>query len=157
MIMFRVRLVSGDIKTITKLLRTRFSSKEYLKTYLIMKSRMVIEAYNDSPVTSLIFSYIVKDKKSLRKEFIDNIREELAPIESKTFSHNFKNVKDIPIDVNLNLYGKILDETDSFKNISLPQNRMLNVIISNNDEGLEIRKFSLIKNCFASKKIRVGR
>jgi hypothetical protein len=50
--MFRVRLVDGDIKTITKLQRLRFTSKEYLKTFLSYKSNFVIETYNDSPITS---------------------------------------------------------------------------------------------------------
>jgi hypothetical protein len=55
-------------------------------------------------------------------------------------------VKGLPIDVDLNLYGEFLNNTNNFKSIAISKNRIINVEITNNLEGLEIRKFSLIKD-----------
>jgi DNA polymerase type B, organellar and viral len=145
-LMFRVRLINDDIKTLTKLQKLRFSSKEFLKSYLSFKSNLIRDAYDDSPIKGIIFSWGIRDFKNLRKEFSDSVMDYLKPIESKTYSHNFKNIKGLPIDVDLNLYGEFLNNLDNFKSIAIPKNRIINVEISNNLEGLEIRKFSLIKD-----------
>jgi len=145
-LMFRVRLINGDIKTLTKLQRLKFNSKEYLKSYLAFKSNIISDAYNSSPIKGVIFSWGIRENKNLRKEFIDTVIEALKPIENKSFTHSFRMVKDIPIDTDLNLYGVYLNNTESFKSIAIPKNRIINIEITTNLEGLELRKFSLIKN-----------
>src|SRR3979490_1192225 len=65
-LMFRVRLINGDIKTLTKLQRLKFNSKEYLKSYLAFKSNIISDAYNSSPIKGVIFSWGIRENKNLR-------------------------------------------------------------------------------------------
>jgi len=149
-LMFRVTLDNGDIKTLTKLQKLRLESKEFLKKFLHFKALLIQDAYSDAPIKSVIFSYGIREFKYLKNEFIDSVLEEMKPIESKALIHNYKNYK-LPIATDLNKYGKIITEGDNFKNIDLGRNKLLNVIITEKD-GYTHYNFQLIKN----NKVRVS-
>jgi len=149
-LMFRVTLDNGDIKTLTKLQKLRLESKEFLKKFLQLKALLIQDAYSDAPIKSVIFSYGIREFKYLKNEFIDSVLEEMKPIESKALIHNYKNYK-LPIATDLNKYGKFITEGDNFKNIDLGRNKLLNVIITEK-EGYTHYKFQLIKN----NKVRVS-
>jgi DNA polymerase type B, organellar and viral len=153
LLMFRVRLESDDIKTVTKLQKLRFSSKEFLKDFLCFKASVTKENYEDSPIKGVIFSWSIRNFKNLRTDFIDTILEQTKPIESKSFVHSFKSYKKLPIDTDLSLFGDILIDNKIFKNIAIDKRRLITVeIISDWLEECnfpafpEIRKISLFKN-----------
>jgi len=59
--MFRVRIAqTGEIKTITKLQRLKLDSKEFLKSFINLKSFLLTEVYNDIPMDKIIISWGIR-------------------------------------------------------------------------------------------------
>jgi DNA polymerase type B, organellar and viral len=144
-VMFRVRLAeSREIKSITKLQRLRFESKEYLKSFIDLKAFMLQEFYSNAPVSGLIFSYSINKFSKLRNDFIDTVYAEMGPVKTEAIFHHYKNYK-LPYSTDLNKYGKILLDTPHVKFIVLDNKTNLNVRIEER-EGLTYYLIDYIKN-----------
>jgi len=145
-LMFRVRLAeTRDIKTITKLQKLRFSSKEFLKSYLDLKSFLLKEVYSDLPISSIIFSFGFRDFLKLKDDFIDTVAKEIEPVKNENLFHYFKNYK-LPLNTDFNKLGKIITENDSFKLIVLDNKTNLAVKIENREDGFNYYLIDYIKN-----------
>lgn len=143
-ILARVRLASGDIKTITKLQKLSFNSKEFLKEFVTFKGLTMHDFYKDSSIKSFIFSFGTREFKYLKSDFIDTVIEETKPAITQSLTHNFKTYK-LPISTDLNLWGKIITDLKAFKSIDLGKNKLINISI-NEDDGYTYYECQLFKN-----------
>jgi hypothetical protein len=109
MILCKIKFVDEGIgyRTLGHLVKVNFEDKNSFIEYLTNRLTIVNESYTTSPISKMIFSYIIKDGKG-----IDSDRELFNYLEDrKTLTHNFNNMV-LPISMDPNDFGQI--ELDNY-------------------------------------------
>lgn len=143
MVRFRINN-TNEIRTFCKLQKLRFSSIDYLKKFLEIKSLMLQDDYDNQPVSGIIFSWGVRDFSKLRQEFTDSILEQIGP-SKKDIVRIIHNKISIPINTDLSKWGRIITDHPNFKNIDLTRGRTITVQIEVRD-GITYYKCQLFNH-----------
>jgi len=114
---FRIILENGSIKTVTKIQKLNLddANKEALIEFVNDKINLVQESYFTEPIKSIIISYGVR-KGKLEQPLI-----ELNKSDSEKSHHVFYNNK-LPLSLNPEGYGEILNQDDQTYLIALKKN-----------------------------------
>lgn len=145
MILFRIKISeSGDIKTVTKMQKITKKDLELLKSYLSLKLGVAQDAYFELPISSIIISYGIREYKYLKDTFVNTLREDEVD-KNKISTHTWYSHK-LPIEVNINKYGYILNSIENVMyNIKVDNKTLLTIKIEERD-GYKYHLIDFIKN-----------
>lgn len=145
MILFRIKISqSSDIKTVTKMQKITKRDLELLKSYLSLKLGIAHDAYFSLPISSIIISYGIREYKYLKNPFVNTLRED--EVDTKKISTHTWYSHKLPIEVNINKYGYIMDSVENVMyNIKVDNKTFLTIKIEERD-GYKYHLISFIKN-----------
>ena len=133
-IIFRIMLASGNIKTVTKLQKLNRGNKEQLIDLINNKIGLVQDSYFNEPITSIIISYGIR-KGALTESTLD-LKE------TSTISHHIYYNNKLPISLNPEDYGKILIHDDQTYLIALKKNVELYLKVIDSNHHIKLFKNS---------------
>ena len=120
-LIFRILLESGSIKTITKLQKLNQDSKDQLIDFINDKVNLVQNSYFSEPISSIILSYGIR-KGSLEQSTLD--LKSAPNINYHIYYNNH-----LPISINPSDYGKILYQSEDNKTYLIAPKKNINLLI----------------------------
>ncbi len=126
---FRIVLINNDIKTVTKLLKITNDKNNNIISYLMDVINLTNNNYNNSPIKALIISYGIRKGK---------ITPTILSKEETQQYHIYYNHK-LPIALNAEEYGDIIDSSGDKTIISLKKN--ITLIIEKESNKNHIKYF----------------
>jgi len=111
---FRVKFENSHIATIVKMKKIKISNKEDIFNYIKDRLSLSNEAYTQTPISSIIFTYGIREGK-IKSTFSSN----------KELKYQIYYNNKLPIGILPEEYGTIIHENDSHFTISVSKNAMI--------------------------------
>ena len=135
-LIFRIKLSSGNIKTVTKLQKLNRGNKQQLIDHINDKIGLITNSYFNEPIQSIIISY------GVRKGVLTESTLDLKPSENLNY-HIYYNNK-LPISINPLDYGTILKHTNQRYLLSPKKNVIIDLEVIDSNHHISYFKNSLL-------------